>query len=529
MKRSYRKKVTPSVVNNLKRSIPVLLVVLLFGAVLLRVMTMNPEPRALARVGQVYDIGAAEPLGIDYSRNIALGSPLVFGGSSTPVLGHVDSWNLLKDTGVTMMRNDFHMQNNLPTNITLNDYINNVNDVQNPNTWNQSNINYTGGTFRYSKDRGMKVIGIVDYSPAWLTHSNTTIGVPRNWDVFEDIVKKNYRLYRPYMDMIEIWNEPDINWFLNLSGSGLTRKEAYLQIFQHAVTAIKSVDAEIADGREIPILAPAAASPKNIDIIDHLLSNPISEHVDGVSVHSYDTEEPSWRYYLDVMKKYGKGNLPIYITEWNKTSQYIRNSAYVSGVEAIPFTGKKLLQFMKSGIAGANYFSTTRFDPNSSNMYVNSFGFFTWSNYVSTLLPHGKTWQLLSKSLALGAGTSTVHRVFQPAKIEAMGFTNAGSEPGVAMVNSTSEDLNVRVSMQNLKIPKSSVGKVYVASGINDAKVPYCTEDTSVDVSNPSFFVTVPAKSVVGVVFTKPKLVFVNTLLRILGVSTSVEDCLVGF
>ena len=37
----------------------------------------------------------------------------------------------------------------------------------------------------------------------------------------------------------------------------------------------------------------------------------------------------------------------------------IKGNQYISGGIAIPFTGKKIVQFLKYGIAGADYFSTT--------------------------------------------------------------------------------------------------------------------------------------------------------------------------
>jgi hypothetical protein len=82
--------------------------------------------------------------------------------------------------------------------------------------------------------------------------------------------------------------------------------------------------------------------------------------------------------------------------------------------------------------------------------------------------------------------------------------------------------------LQNIKFPKNTSAKLYIASNTNDAKTAFCTQDALTDLSNPSFFVTVPAQSVVGIVFTKPKLALVESFLRVLGVSTS-RDCLVGF
>ena len=503
-------------------------------ATLLTLVVFNiffKSPRSGALVTPITAFAAqSDTVTVDFARQTATGSPLVFGGAHAPNLDHQDAWDALKDAGVTMIRRDFFLEYEVPANSTLEEYKNNVHDVQNPDTWNRSadwtNITVTNQIYENAKKRGVQVLAILSYAPKWLTYSGNQYGVPKDWNVYEDIVKKSYRLHRPYLDMVEIWNEPDIEMFLDLTGSGLSRKEAYSLIFEHAVNAIKSVDKEIGDGKKVLILAPAAALPDNTDILDYLLSKPISKYIDGVSVHSYERDEPSWATYAKVMKKYGKDKLPIYVTEWNKTSEYIKNSGYISADTAIPFTAKKLVQFLKYGIAGANYYSTTYFDPNSPSKYTNAFGFYTRPNNKTELLPQGKTWHLLSRSLALGAGISRIYDINQPDTVEAIGFTNSASEKGLALVNEATVGITVGVSLKNVKIPKNATAKLYIASGSDDPKTPFCTQDVTTALSNPTFGVNVPPQSVVGILFTPPKLTF-NTLLRVLGISTT-RDCLPG-
>lgn len=463
---------------------------------------------------------------VDFNNQVATGSPLIFGGAHAPNLEHQDAWNLLASAGVTMIRRDFFIESEVPSNITLDDYKNNKNNVQDPSNWNKSVINDTNSLYKNAQERGLKVMGIVSYAPAWLTYTGKDTGVPKDWQVYEDVVKKLYRLHRPYLDMVEIWNEPNIQEFLDTAGSGLTRAQAYELIFEHAVNAIKSVDAEVNDGRSIPILAPAASNPNNTEIIDYLLSQPISKYIDGVSVHSYGKDEPSWSIYLDVMKKYGRGNLPIYVTEWNKTSDYIKGNEFVTGNVAIPFTGQKLIEFLKGGITGANYFSTTYYNFASQSKYSNSFGFYQLLNGKSQLLPQGRTWQILSKSLSLGVGPSRIYDTNSPDTVDAVGFTNSNSNQGLAIVNQAKAAITINISLENLKIPANSTAKLFIASAADDPKIPFCTEDSTSNLVNPIFSVNIPPESVVGILFSPPKLTF-NSLLRVLGVSTS-QNCLPG-
>ena len=83
-----------------------------------------------------------EIVSIDYSRQIAMGSPLIFGGAHTPLLDHDDAWKKVADTGVTMLRRDFFIEQILPANIILADYKANKNNVTDPTKWNIKNIAY---------------------------------------------------------------------------------------------------------------------------------------------------------------------------------------------------------------------------------------------------------------------------------------------------------------------------------------------------------------------------------------------------
>jgi len=462
---------------------------------------------------------------IDFAKQTATGSPLVFGGAHAPNLEHQDAWDLLADAGVTMIRRDFWIENEVPRNITLADYKANKNNVQDPDTWNKTVINETNSIYQNAKDRGMKVMAILSYAPAWLTHSGTNVGVPKDWGVYEDIVKKSYRLHRPYLDMIEIWNEPDLVDFLNIKNSGLSKNEAYLKIFTIASQAIREVDTEMNDGKIIPIIAPAVSEPLDTALLEYLFKSNVSNYLHGVSIHSYNKTEPSWSKYLTVLKKYGKGNLPIYVSEWNKTAEYIINNNYVSSDIAVPYTGNKLIQFLKGGIAGANYFSTTFFDPESPSKYTNSFGFYRQTDNKSELLPQGKTWQLLSRTLSLGSGESRIFDTKQPKGVEAIGFTNSKFERGLAIVNETTVRKTVKVSLRNIKISKNTKAKLFIASGSGDPGTPFCTQDASSNLSDPSFFVDLQPQSVTGIIFTEIKPTFKSLFQR----DDSVGDCLVGF
>ena len=91
---------------------------------------------------------------------------------------------------------------------------------------------------------------------------------------------------------IEIWNELDLPNFLNTKGSGLSQPDAYALIVEHASRAIRSVDAEVNDGKRIPIIAGVVSSPLNSKYVLPVLNQyKIQKTFDILSFHSYGHEK----------------------------------------------------------------------------------------------------------------------------------------------------------------------------------------------------------------------------------------------
>lgn len=431
------------------------------------------------------------PISFQFDSKIANGSPLVFGGAQHPDLAHDDAWDLIANAGFTSTRTDWFIEEILPKNITLQDYIDNVNDVQNPAKWNRDWIYLTNQFNKKSQDRGMKVIGILDYMPAWLTHSGTKYGVPKDWGVYKDIVKKVYREHRGRVDYVEIWNEPSMSVFLNVTNSGLNKYEAYNKIFQTAAQAIHEVDTEINDGKIMKIIGPANDYPYDVEMLKAVVLDPVSlEHVDAVSYHNYGHSEPSKNSYQSILNGIGKPDTPIFITEWNYSHNMSVPNPYNTGALGISYTGAKLVNFLKQGIGGANYFLLNQA---STEGYA---GIYLRVNGGSRLLPQARSWQVLSKTLGLGAGTSEIFAADNVAGLVSAGFSNVGGNKGIIMVNTTDTVKTMQVTLPNAGFVPSAF-KVYYANLTTDGKtlvsrIPYNETGTIVDV---------PAHTVVGILF----------------------------
>ncbi len=447
---------------------------------------------------------------INFSKPTSTGSPLIFGGSHSPDLNHQDAWNKIAEIGVTSIRKDFYPENALPKNITLEEYKNNLGQIQNPENWNQEELDKINGIYKNAHIRGMKTIGIVSFSPAWLNYSNTIYGVPKDWDVYEDIVRKTYTIYRDNLDYVELWNEPNFNTFLNTKDSGLTKDEAYSKIFFHAAKAIRQVDAEANDGKIIPIGGPAGYDPIQTSTLETILENPATrDKLNFVSYHNYESKhliEPSWTNYMRVMEKYGKENLPIYITEWNYEPDSSVKSPFNTSNSAIPFTGNKFVSFLRMGLAGANYHVLWPLDLTRPDKGEGYMGFYRWENGKAELLPQAKTWRLMSNKMGLGKGKSSIYNPTNNSlDLNGLGFINTAKQYGAVVVNNDGVSHMANITLQNTNINHIATVAVYYASADNDATKPIYEGHVKAVKGTINLQVYLPKEAVVGVIVEQDK------------------------
>ncbi len=437
---------------------------------------------------------------VDYSKKIADGSPLVFGGAHMPDLEHEDAWEKIKEVGITSIRRDFFLEGEVPGNITLEDYKSNKNDVQNVKNWNQDAINNRNDIFLKSKKYGFKNIAILSYAPSWLTHSNTQFGVPKDWEVYEDIVAKVYKLHREQIDYIEIWNEPTLNDFLDISNSNLTREKAYELIFFHAAQAIKKMDQEMHDGKTIPIGASISHNPVLDSVLTELLKNQdASNNIDFISYHNYEYDEPSWDRYKSILKASNSKITSFFLTEWNLKGKDTQSLAKKSGDLAIPYTSDKLISFLKMGIQGANYYTLV---PLNREDYGNddlSMGFYRWVNGKAELLPQAKSWRLLSKSMGLGNGNSFITESNVDSNFNSIGFENAEKTKGAAIVSNTENIELMEFDLKNTGIIKRAKINIYAASPVADGGKVIETRTVYPENGNLRFRYLLPGNSVLGI------------------------------
>ena len=424
----------------------------------------------------------------DIVRNV---SPAIYGLTNSPDPGWTDAWDKIEAVGVTMIRKDFNIESKVPnTNIT--DYKSNTNDVQNIATWNQTYLNNTRSIFSNARQHQMKTLGIVDYCPTWLSYSGTKMGVPKDWLVWEDLVKKSHNYYKNQLDAVEIWNEPNYSHFLDLSGSPYsTRAAAYIDIFKHTYNAIRSVDQNILIG------GPAGYTYKDQDFLRAILSDQfVREHLDFVSVHFYPQSNPSqFNSTQDtraVLNEYGMQDTPIAITEWNYTPSIAddRNTTPVG----ISFIGKNFLDFWRNGVISAHYYVGRPYTA------PGVMAFYNWTNNIATPLPQTRAFQVASQSLSLGKGQAKLLNSSASGAVDGTGLINTNGHVVGFVVNDSTSSKPTTITFNQLPNNKTYHALTFLGSATNDGKQPYKTQLIKTTQNKLSLNESIPSTSVMGIV-----------------------------
>ena len=440
-----------------------------------------------------------ETVTINFKKLTNQGSPLVFGGSQK--IEHQEGWDKIAAVGVTSFRHELNVEAQVKPTITLLQYTNNENNVQDPANWDQRFIQKQINLYTNAKERGLTTIGIMSYAPAWLTQNKNRNGVPVNWDVYRDVIKKVYKIHHKHLDYIEIWNEPTYDRFLDVNGTGLTKEEAYLLIARNAIQAIEEASQELGEEKPVPFGGPVSHTWQNQQITKKILEDSyIGPRLSFLSYHYYGNVSTS----TDLnQKNINTSNLPVFITEWNQSSEEKAPSKFNTGADAIAFTASQLINFLNQGIAGANYFMLEAVYPENISPKPNRtegfFGFYKWDGRSASLLPQASVWELLSNTMGLGKGTSQIFfSLPETNETHTLAYKNNNNQYGLAVVNTSSTDKNYILHFDELPYTDNVKFSVFIASTESDGKHQQSDMITSSS-SAEELRLFVPAKSVIGI------------------------------
>lgn len=434
--------------------------------------------------------GPVSTVTADFAATGGTGSPDVFGSAINHLdePSHVDA---LRQSGGTFLRRDAYLSEILP-NTTLANYRNNVGNVADPNTWDWSKYAWVN-TFH---DRGFRIMLIMSYSVDWLANpactQNCSHTPPADYDVYEDIIKKIYQRFQGKVDLVEIWNEPNLPGFLDASAAPYNGDSlrAYRDIYYHAARAVRSVDTTI------PIGGPSVADPSPTNWAAALLQDTRipAANINFLSYHHYSTTVadavPTWR---SVAQANGRGpDFPIYVTEWNWTAAFNRDPMNSDHPDTIGYVGNRLTSLYRQRAAGAAFYADNVESP------IDQHFFGTYAN--GTLTPKARAYRLLSTDLRLGAGTSTIRGISYAAPVTNAGAATTAAGDRVAwVVNDGNDPLQVDLRLTGLRDLTSVRANVFEASADQAMAGPRSTIPLTVSGGAATVPLGVPAKSVVGV------------------------------
>lgn len=328
-------------------SSPTPLHLLSFAAVL--ALPLRAEPTAIA---------------IDFGKQTAESSSLLFGAAS-PNPRHAPVWDKLAQAGVTSLRFDVGMGNGAePQDITLEDYKahmgekGGVADI-NSKHWNWARMD---GCLAIAEKHGLTSMGILCYCPKWLGYNGDKHSPPRDFAVWEDLVRQIVVRYQGRIDWWEIWNEPNGPNYMKLEGSPYPPGKdgmlaAYVNICRHTLKAIK------ASGVKTRVGGPVLATFNAVPFMDKFLTHrDVASQLAFLSHHIYFQAPVPNRCFppavYDLEKKHGVGPLPLFITEWNAHSGVDERPFHLKNTpESVGWVGKSFVLYLQWGVQGAHFFN----------------------------------------------------------------------------------------------------------------------------------------------------------------------------
>lgn len=400
------------------------------------------------------------------------GSPLLFGGSNQPNRSHfADIYPKMSEVGMTFQRGTAWLDEILPRNITLDDYRNNVNDVQNPDhwRWDTDATQNTAWIKAAAQHRIVVMLNILKV-PGWLTYNGDYNGVPRDFDVYEDIIRKVYSRFKADITYVELLNEP--YYFIHINDSPYPDVEsATREMYYHAARAIRSVSSTVLIG------GPAEDGNHGAGTIPTLLRDTRlgPNDINFISIHRYSTHAGDDINFAELRAQLAlnhRPNLPIFVTEWNATSEMDNKDGRLNTERAIAYIGKNWIGFMQRGVAGTAYFALYANNVDLGG-YSSTLAFYRWDadKNTASLLPQAYAWRVASKQLELGSGPYTLYQTTASGTV-AQGGINAAHRPFVLMANESERPVTATITLNGLKPLAKQRIKGYVASKENDGGTP---------------------------------------------------------
>ncbi|MBM7789835.1 DUF7402 domain-containing protein [Tenggerimyces flavus] len=457
----------------------------------------------------------------DFSVDAGPGHAEVFGsGINVPRLTDTNKIETLHQTGTRFIRGDAYLDDILPKDTSIAGYLEAMpsgTGVADPTTWDWSKYAWVDEHHK----RGAKIVLILAYNISWLSANGKQFGPPNGPDgyrVYGDVVGKIYRHFKDKVHLVEVWNEPDLDIFLDLpDGTTMAQRiEVYTKIYETAADAVQAADPH----SDVPIGGPVMSHPNvGLQWIDKLLRDTrVKDDINFLSYHVYnhydsfrDEQVTQWK---QAARDLGKGeDFPVYVTEWNWDPVYGDVPMNGNHPHTISYAAWRLSTFLKQHTNGTNYFAD-----NDEAEVPEFFGV----HRNGMLPPKARVYRLMSVDLGLGAGASRLRPMTYPTSISSAGAAmNANGDRVAWLVNDGTAPLEVELNLTGLGSATSTTATVFEASPIQPTTAPKTSVPLQVTGGAARLDVAVPAKSLIGVRLGATPIADVENLARTATVTPS--------
>lgn len=454
----------------------------------------------------------------DFSQPLSTTSNLMFGLSAWPKMDPRYA-NTLAEGGVTILRADIYLYDIIPTEEVYN---------QGPERWNwnppEPTESISDSAVTAFTNAGIKVMLIIHGFPEWMGTPKPDVEIA--WDKTDDSLPVTnfaalqnayaqvYKHYKDRVSYFEIMNEPDL----------LMSYSEYETIYETALAGMKSV------GLTSYVGGPAGLT-SYVDWIPSMLNNPsIGSDLQFASWHNYDSRVGDQNVELvkSSLSSSSNPNLPLFVSEWN---YYGGGGPMCNGdPKAVSWSAINLSAMMEKGATGAFLFATNN-NTTSYDAYLRDA--FVIINPNGSFTPEMATWRLLSKSLGLGVGKNTIYACTNSDSVSwCDAAVNANGDPVAWVINDSDESVTSDLNLTNV----SSVGlsgnvrvASYLANASNSAIAPVSTQVLAVSDNTLTTSITVPARSVYGMVFGSGSETPPGGNTDVVGTPTQVDQVVMSF
>lgn len=382
---------------------------------------------------------AGQDVVVDYSNPIGKGNPMVFGGTQPRRLSD-DQWDVLQQQGFKFMRS----QADLTLLVSCESpeaYRANKNDCSKPENWDWSNGIYGDDFVQRAADRNMAVCLVIK-NARWNRYPiapDDEETMPRDLEVWQDIVTKIINHYNGGITYIECFNEVDREPQFLMQGSGLSNKEGYKKVILAGINAVRQ-----SNYPQTKIGGTAAAGFGFDELLWLLNDEKIKNNLGFVSFHDFDNPDYPHQKVNKLNNLLREYNLDIDIVRSSYTPEFGRNHPLSKpGTTQPEYVAPHIFGAFKDGLAAAGLWEIQNREGENDFRY-----WFDGEKTVSTAL----LYNLLSNEYKLGKGPSTIVDVTGLDFSKGFGAVNPDKEFMGAFVNRTEAKNDLRLTLKGTEL-----------------------------------------------------------------------------